>query len=409
MRGFLPILSLTTNMNPAKKTLPTVLRRLDSAARRNLHRLLQKKSQAYLRSLRKKCYCCRQYFDVSKSSHDKYDCMCVACGTQSWEKRNAVLDAQNKIAVVTGARVKIGFACAVRLLRGGAVVIATTRFPEDAVNRFSKQPDFEQWKSRLHVYGLDFRSIRAVEAFIEHLQHQYSHIDYLIQNAAQTIRMAADEYEKLYAIPLENPSNQSCIVETSQPVALLQATSCSNPLAVVGNTGHCDASSVVPLVPPPLKNSWYLKVEEVSTVEFVEVQLVNVTVPFLLCARLKSLLTASRSNSERMYVIHVTAVEGQFSQRSKSKYHVHNNMAKAALNMMTLTIAQDYARERIYVTAVDPGWADVDYRLKTVDFDGRLLKAPLDEWDSAARVLDPILVQSTAHGVLLKDFRSVSW
>jgi NAD(P)-dependent dehydrogenase (short-subunit alcohol dehydrogenase family) len=68
-------------------------------------------------------------------------------------------DLSGRIILLTGARVKIGFECGVRLLRCGAIVIASSRFPHDCVKRYAKEPDFEQWKDRLHVVGLDLRDL----------------------------------------------------------------------------------------------------------------------------------------------------------------------------------------------------------------------------------------------------------
>lgn len=49
-------------------------------------------------------------------------------------------------------------------------------------------------------------------------------------------------------------------------------------------------------------------------------------------------------------------MEGKFGQPHKNDRHPHTNMAKASLNMMTLTIASSYAEEGIFVNAVDTGW-----------------------------------------------------
>ena len=49
-------------------------------------------------------------------------------------------------------------------------------------------------------------------------------------------------------------------------------------------------------------------------------------------------------------------MEGIFSRGTKTDRHPHTNMAKAALNMMTLTSARDYVRDGIHMNAVDTGW-----------------------------------------------------
>lgn len=49
-------------------------------------------------------------------------------------------------ALVTGARIKIGYEITLRLLREGARVYATSRFPNDAVIRYKKEKDYNEWK-----------------------------------------------------------------------------------------------------------------------------------------------------------------------------------------------------------------------------------------------------------------------
>ena len=100
-------------------------------------------------------------------------------------------------------------------------------------------------------------------------------------------------------------------------------------------------------------NSWLLKLDEVSAPEMLEVQLVNSVAPFLLNSRLKSLML--RSPFEQRFIVNVSAMEGQFG-RHKTIFHPHTNMAKAALNMMTRTSGEDYARSQIYMNSVDTGW-----------------------------------------------------
>lgn len=52
------------------------------------------------------------------------------------------------------------------------------------------------------------------------------------------------------------------------------------------------------------------------------------------------------------FIINVSAMEGKFN-RSKTPNHPQTNMAKAALNMMTRTSAQDYAEDLIFMNCAD--------------------------------------------------------
>ena len=63
------------------------------------------------------------------------------------------------------------------------------------------------------------------------------------------------------------------------------------------------------------------------------------------------------AEASRTYVVNVSAMEGQFSRRYKGPGHPHTNMAKAALNMLTRTSADEMLeQDGILMTAVDTGW-----------------------------------------------------
>jgi NAD(P)-dependent dehydrogenase (short-subunit alcohol dehydrogenase family) len=160
-------------------------------------------------------------------------------------------------------------------------------------------------------------------------------------------------------------------------------------------------------------NSWRLTLAEVSTPEMIEVQLVNSVAPFILCARLKPLML--RVPGRDKHVVNVSAMEGIFSRGTKTDRHPHTNMAKAALNMLTLTAARDYVRDGIHMNAVDTGWiTDEDpFVHATRKRDELGFQPPLDIVDGAARVLDPYLSGLNrgehAFGKFFKDYLPSNW
>ncbi|MGC4047032.1 MAG: SDR family NAD(P)-dependent oxidoreductase [Armatimonas sp.] len=276
---------------------------------------------------------------------------------------------------MTGARIGIGEAVALRLLRSGARVIALTRFPTDAVRRYETQPDASCWRERLTVHGLDFRHVVGVEEYAVHLATTLPRLDLLVNNAAQTLRLPPTAYAALEAgekAPLMLP-----------PLGL--------PVPVQSTAAHSD--------------SWRLRDHEVSALELVEAQLINAVAPFLLTSRLKPLLQKSAPS----FVVNVTSQEGRFEKKRKSEFHPHTNMAKAALNIFTRTIADEYRRSGIWVNAVDPGWVSLQHTSQAPAG----IAAPFDFEDAAARVLDPLLLFLTegtlCSGQLLKDFQAVAW
>ena len=80
------------------------------------------------------CYVCKT---VYTKLHHFYDTMCTECGDFNYAKRFQTADLTNQVAVVTGSRLKIGYHITLMLLRSGATVVATTRFPVDSALRFS--------------------------------------------------------------------------------------------------------------------------------------------------------------------------------------------------------------------------------------------------------------------------------
>mmetsp|Transcript_11504 Transcript_11504/g.24914 ORF Transcript_11504/g.24914 Transcript_11504/m.24914 type:complete len:675 (-) Transcript_11504:252-2276(-) len=142
------------------------------------------------------CYTCKVRFRIL---HHFYDQLCPECASLNYVKRRQSAEMSGRVAVVTGSRVKIGFQVCLKLLRAGAMVVATTRFPNNAVAAYRREKDFEVWRSRLHVYALDLRDMTGLEAFTRFLKVAYGDrgIDVLINNACQTVRRPVGYYMPL--------------------------------------------------------------------------------------------------------------------------------------------------------------------------------------------------------------------
>src|SRR5882757_9497271 len=142
------------------------------------------------------CYVCKNAF---AKMHRYYDSMCEACGDLNYAKRGQTADLSGHYALVTGARVKIGFQASLKLLRAGAHVVVTTRFPIDAADRYSKEPDFPVFRERLQIHGLDLRHTPSVEIFARFLVERLPRLDYILNNACQTVRRPAGFFQHLLA------------------------------------------------------------------------------------------------------------------------------------------------------------------------------------------------------------------
>ena len=396
------------------------------------------------------CYICKQDYSTI---HHFYDQLCPKCAELNWVKRTESADLRGRVALLTGGRVKIGYQAGIKLLRAGAQLIVCTRFPRDSAMRYAAEPDFKDWGSRLEIFGLDLRHTPSVEAFCKHLLNTRSRLDFIINNACQTVRRPPDFYAHMmdrengslhdlppeaakllgayeglrgyHLLPEGGTAREDARPTSDAPLAGEAAASPARTvpasragqvqdISKLAGLTHAAALSQVPLLPEELeaqkalfpqgqldqdlqqvdlreRNSWRLLMHEVPAVELLEVQLVNAVAPFILTARLKPLML--RTPERDKHIVNVSAVEGQFYRKFKTTRHPHTNMAKAALNMMTRTAAADYHVDGIHMNAVDTGWVtDEDpAHIAERKVQEHRFHPPLDIVDGAARIVDPII------------------
>ncbi|MGW5316071.1 SDR family NAD(P)-dependent oxidoreductase [Nocardia thailandica] len=374
------------------------------------------------------CYICKQRFTRVDAFYHQ---LCPDCAAASHAKRDARTDLTGRHALLTGGRAKIGMYIALRLLRDGAHTTITTRFPNDAIRRFSAMEDSGDWLHRLRVVGIDLRDPAQVVALADDVAAR-GPLDILINNAAQTVRRSAGAYSAL--VEAESaPLPAGALVESvtfgktmqAHPTALtasltpsLSAADVAELALVAGSATPeriaagvaIDAGGLVPDLAHT--NSWVQTVGEVDATELLEVQLCNSVAPFILVSRLRPAMAAAPAR--RKYVVNVSAMEGQFGRGYKGPGHPHTNMAKAALNMLTRTSAKEMLEsDGILMTAVDTGWiTDERPHYTKVRLAEEGFHAPLDLVDGAARVYDPIVQGENGvdlYGCFLKDYRPSPW
>jgi NAD(P)-dependent dehydrogenase (short-subunit alcohol dehydrogenase family) len=386
------------------------------------------------------CYICKKHYTAVDAFYHQ---LCPDCAAMSHAKRDARTDLAGKRALLTGGRAKIGMYIALRLLRDGAHTTITTRFPRDAVRRFASLPDSADWLHRLRIVGIDLRDPAQVIALADAVAAA-GPLDILINNAAQTVRRSPGAYAPLAEAELAplpdgplpelltfghtNDAHPQALAASvaSHPILAAAASDLERITAdkltrdalAAGSTSlsrlaagtAIDAGGLVPDTHDA--NSWTQHVQEVEPLELLEVQLANMTAPFLLISRLRPAMVAS--SARRKYIVNVSAMEGVFSRRYKGPGHPHTNMAKAALNMLTRTSAQEmFETDGILMTSVDTGWITDERPHPTkVRLAEEGFHAPLDLVDGAARVYDPIVQGESGadlYGIFLKDYRRSDW
>ncbi len=389
------------------------------------------------------CYVCKQPF---AKVHRYYDSMCETCGDFNYAKREQTADLSGEYALVTGARVKIGFQASLKLLRAGAHVVVTTRFPIDAADRYSQEPDFAAFRGRLQIHGLDLRHSPSVELFTRYLVERLPRLDYILNNACQTVRRPAGFFQHLLSREAEPigslPADLRGILAGHDELCHRLERSRGDASALIApehdageglvhsaalsqrrylDEDYLGGENLFPsnrfdedLQQVDLRemNSWRLRMHEVETPELLEVQLVNAIAPYILNARLKPLMV--RTPGAHKHIVNVSAMEGQFYRATKTDKHAHTNMAKAALNMMTRTSAPDFVKDGIHMNAVDTGWiTDEDPAVHAARKAELGFSPPLDIIDGAARIVDPIfagrLSGVNVWGQFLKDYKPAPW
>ena len=404
----------------------------------------------------RRCHICRAPYHVL---HFFYHALCPACAALNHAKRQQTRDMRGAAVLVTGVRIKIGHQAALRLLRDGAVVVGTTRFPADAARRFAAEPDYAAFRDRLRLHALDLRDLAAVKAFCAYLASDgvaatLPPLVAVVHNAAQTIARPEAYYARLRvgeAAALEEDVARTiapgwgcaAAAALTPPPAVGGGAAAAVSLAaaeaaftdvgvatrlheegfavVVGDGGTARVVQAAPFYDmhdsfneacdTRAKTTWWTKLQDVSAEEAAAVHAVNCLAPFIINSLLRPVLErgatagAGAAGGAKRFVVNVSAMEGQF-YRAKTPYHPHTNMAKAAMNMMTRTAGPEFAEAGIYMTSVDTGWV-TDMAPRPHQREG--FTPPLDEVDGAARILDPIYTDSSMHTVLIKDYKPTDW
>jgi len=398
---------------------------------------------------RRKCYICQFWLSTP---HPQYGSLCKPCGDFNLASSELSLPPNfqmiGKTALVTGARIHLGFHTALRLLRGGARVIISSRYPRDAAARYLEEPDSDAWRDSLRVIGADFRAARDVFQLVEIVKNILREwdseglgvLDILINNAAQTwtdpVQKELEAIAKEKQIFIEgNESGSKLLCDSEYIPRARGGTQESEPVITLSQLREQIAQAIhdtpdgestlvtnqnpnvetaMAVQEPNEKCTWFQSLHEIPYEDVISAHSVNTFVPLILIRELLPLMGTTRqqtplplSTQPRAHIINVSAREGMFESTPKSKHkngkHVHTNLTKAALNMLTETEAWPAWRERrVAINSVDPGYLSMP-----LETEQRGWKCPIGWEDGAGRVLWPIAVGERGEAVwgrFLKDY-----
>lgn len=315
------------------------------------------------------CYGCSR---PTNRIHANYVYSCFKCGRQFSKSRQLSTDLNGRICLVTGGRTKLGHQVVMKLIRAGATVVVTTRRPSDALDLFKNYPDYNEWRNQLDVYpksiDLDSSNILDIVCNIRnYIEKKYNKLDILINCAAQTIRSR------------DKPTDHIDIDEVNRY---------KDPKYV---SNH-------------MTNSWQMTIDDIDQGEMEEVYRVNAIGPLLIVKTFVPLLQLS---THRPFIINVHAREGIFNVH-KSRYHIHLNMAKAGLHMLTNCLVscklKTHTGQTFSIHGCDPGWISVD---EYYEHNRPWIVPPLDEIDGASRIVYPIFKDLISCRLTRRHYRNL--
>jgi NAD(P)-dependent dehydrogenase (short-subunit alcohol dehydrogenase family) len=353
-----------------------------------------------------KCYVCKEFYHISFTV-DTYIDMCSECGRFNYERREMVADLSTVRALVTGVRVKIGYAVALKLLRCGSKVIGTTRYPSIAALNFHCEPDYEDFKGRLTIIKCNFLNLKEVHSMLD-FAIRFG-INAIINNACQTIRQSNIYVKKVNLLEKE-VSREYNLLQYDQVCGHIESAQTTDTEApdqlckfqVMKNLMKLELNQFNDIRDVRHPISWDQEVDEIDPGEIVEAVLINQLVPTLIVNKLKG--EFNKLNGPK-FIINVTALEGQFNYNKKNSKHLHTNMCKAAMNMMVRTLAED-PDPNLYVYCIDPGYVS--------GVCPQLDHYPLSMHDGASRTVYPILRYYSGDPlpkniVKMRNFMQADW
>ncbi len=301
---------------------------------------------------KRKCYGCNL---VTNIFHHDYIYSCISCGNKFEKYRNFSSSQKGKVALVIGARTKLGHQIVIKLLKAGATVIGTSRYPDKILEIY--KPYEKELTKNLVIYDesldLDVNDVKShILKLHDFINKRYGKLDILINSAAQTIR--SREKNKIFNENKELDSNK------------------------YGELKYANDN---------LLNSWTMTIEDLDQGEMEEIFRTNVVGPTIM---IQTLLPLLKKSNYHPTIINVHAREGLITVK-KTKFHIHTNYGKTCLHMLTKCLIEHDLKtndgKTFRIHGCCPGFISID---EYYENERPWIVPPIDEIDGASRILFPL-------------------
>lgn len=339
-----------------------------------------------------KCYVCKKLY-TKQFILNGYRQLCVECGIFNNEKKEKMADLSGYRIFISGIRQKIGFAAALKLLRCGATVYGTTRYPAFTLYNYMKEPDYNKFKDNLHIIECNFLNFQKVSDLVTFLSDKK--LNAIINNACQTVMPSKEYINSLFTVEKFLQSQLQSNLIMPEQIFVDQLS-----LNKIITENNIMINKFNDIQDHNTDTSWYQPVSNISMEEIFIVNQVNLLVPTILINQLKPTM------DKLQFIINVTATEGEFSKKVNDANHAHTNSCKAGLNMLTKTISNEELNPTLFAFAIDPGFISGVCH-KNIEF-------PLSMHDGGSRIIDPIIQYASGtnistYNTKLKNYQKSEW
>lgn len=339
-----------------------------------------------LHKYKKRCYICVKVYNGCKNYGKRF--MCYNCAWENYTYLTKKTDFSTVIAYVSGCRHTVGYFTCLYLLRNGAKVIGSSRFPKIAMYNYSQEPDYLEFKDRLTVVYCDFTDIISVKEVIRTILPQ---INMYINNAFETVKPPQEYITKTQL--LENQLGtmiEYSVCSKNQNILAIkgtdQETEKNQRLTTFLSTNDIAINNHKNIIVTHQENSWSQEIDQIPTAEILSNNVVNQITPTLIIQEVIKYF--KQKENETCFLINVSSTEAYHTNGN----HCITSMNKIAMCNMIHRMSISLPKH-IKCCNADPGFVTGVYNNEK----------PLSSEDGAIRVLYPVIEYFNGNNLFTKD------